>query len=57
MTFGDVAGCDQSKQELFEVVEFLKNPAKFAKVRLFRFPFLCLVFPNNSFCAGHGCVS
>eukprot|EP00307_Rebecca_sp_RCC1486_P006549 CAMPEP_0119434194 /NCGR_PEP_ID=MMETSP1335-20130426/50544_1 /TAXON_ID=259385 /ORGANISM="Chrysoculter rhomboideus, Strain RCC1486" /LENGTH=690 /DNA_ID=CAMNT_0007460049 /DNA_START=12 /DNA_END=2084 /DNA_ORIENTATION=+ len=32
VTFDDVAGCDQSKQELFEVVEFLKNPAKFAKV-------------------------
>ncbi|KAG8457721.1 hypothetical protein KFE25_013227 [Diacronema lutheri] len=32
VTFDDVAGCDSSKQELFEVVEFLKNPAKFAKV-------------------------
>merc|ERR1719387_135536 len=28
--FDDVAGCDGSKQELTEVVEFLKNPAKFS---------------------------
>mmetsp|Transcript_21896 Transcript_21896/g.59057 ORF Transcript_21896/g.59057 Transcript_21896/m.59057 type:complete len:687 (-) Transcript_21896:211-2271(-) len=32
VNFDDVAGCDQSKLELKEVVEFLKNPAKFAKV-------------------------
>jgi cell division protease FtsH len=32
VSFDDVAGCDSAKQELFEVVEFLKNPAKFAKV-------------------------
>ncbi|KAJ1638736.1 hypothetical protein T492DRAFT_624169 [Pavlovales sp. CCMP2436] len=32
VTFEDVAGCDQSKLELFEVVEFLKNPSKYAKV-------------------------
>merc|ERR1719269_114329 len=28
--FGDVAGCDGSKQELTEIVEFLKSPGKFS---------------------------
>ena len=28
VTFQDVAGCDESKMELVEVVEFLKNPRK-----------------------------
>jgi len=26
----DVAGCDGSKQELTEIVNFLKNPAKYS---------------------------
>merc|ERR1712151_322137 len=30
VTFADVAGCDASKMELTEIVEFLKNPAKFS---------------------------
>merc|ERR1719198_2567333 len=30
VTFLDVAGCDSSKQELNEVVEFLKNPSKYS---------------------------
>jgi len=30
VTFEDVAGCDASKLELTEVVEFLKNPGKFS---------------------------
>ena len=30
VTFVDVAGCDGSKQELTEIVDFLKTPAKYA---------------------------
>ncbi len=30
VTFTDVAGCDEAKEELMEVVDFLKNPLKFA---------------------------
>jgi len=30
--FEDVAGCEASKQELTEVVEFLKNPSKFSSL-------------------------
>ena len=32
VTFGDVAGNDEAKQELQEVVEFLKEPEKFASL-------------------------
>jgi cell division protease FtsH len=28
-TFDDVAGCDEAKEELKEIIEFLKNPKKF----------------------------
>ncbi|MDB5244428.1 MAG: ATP-dependent metallopeptidase FtsH/Yme1/Tma family protein [Parcubacteria group bacterium] len=30
--FNDVAGCDEAKREVMEIVEFLTNPAKFAAV-------------------------
>jgi len=30
--FGDVAGCDEAKEELVEVVDFLKNPKKYIGV-------------------------
>ncbi len=30
VTFEDVKGCDEAKQELQEVVEFLMNPDKFS---------------------------
>ena len=32
VTFADVAGCDESKQELEEVIDFLKEPAKFQRL-------------------------
>lgn len=32
VTFNDVKGCDESKQELFDVVEFLKKPSKFSRL-------------------------
>ncbi|MFH2011327.1 MAG: ATP-dependent zinc metalloprotease FtsH [Pseudomonadota bacterium] len=32
ITFSDVAGIDEAKQELQEIVEFLKNPEKFQKL-------------------------
>lgn len=32
ITFEDVAGCEESKRELQEVIEFLKDPKKFTKL-------------------------
>ena len=32
VTFNDVAGCDESKEELQEVIHFLKDPAKFTRL-------------------------
>lgn len=32
VTFDDVAGCDEAKEELHEVVEFLREPAKFIQL-------------------------
>ncbi len=32
VTFADVAGCDESKQDLEEVIDFLKDPAKFQRL-------------------------
>lgn len=32
VTFADVAGCDEAKEEVFEVVDFLKDPQKFQKL-------------------------
>ncbi len=32
ITFTDVAGCDEAKEEVKEVVDFLKDPAKFQKL-------------------------
>ncbi len=31
-TFADVAGCDEAKEELSEIVDFLKNPEQFRKL-------------------------
>ena len=32
ITFSDVAGCDEAKEDVKELVEFLKDPAKFQKL-------------------------
>jgi cell division protease FtsH len=32
VTFANVAGCDEAKEELQEIIEFLKDPAKFQKL-------------------------
>ncbi|MBI4881987.1 MAG: ATP-dependent zinc metalloprotease FtsH [Planctomycetes bacterium] len=32
VTFEDVAGIDEAKEEVFEIIEFLKNPARFSRL-------------------------
>jgi len=32
ITFADVAGCDEAKEDVFELVEFLRDPTKFQKL-------------------------
>ncbi|MCX7857602.1 MAG: ATP-dependent zinc metalloprotease FtsH [Deltaproteobacteria bacterium] len=32
ITFNDVAGCDEAKEELKEIIEFLRNPSKFLEL-------------------------
>jgi hypothetical protein len=32
ITFTDVAGCDEAKQEVVEIVDFLKDPSKFKRL-------------------------
>ncbi len=32
ITFKDVAGCDEEKQELEEIIDFLKNPKKYVEI-------------------------
>ncbi|MCR5786166.1 MAG: ATP-dependent zinc metalloprotease FtsH [Acholeplasmatales bacterium] len=32
VTFKDVAGCEEEKQEMEEIVDFLKNPAKYTQI-------------------------
>lgn len=43
VTFKDVAGCDEAKEEVAEIVEFLKNPKKFNDIGG-RIPKGCLMF-------------
>lgn len=32
VTFDDVAGCDEEKEELVEIIDFLKNPRKYSEI-------------------------
>ncbi|MDS9991097.1 ATP-dependent metalloprotease FtsH, partial [Xylella fastidiosa] len=32
ITFADVAGCDEAKEEVGELVDFLRDPTKFTKL-------------------------
>lgn len=32
VTFADVAGCDEAKEEVEEMVDFLKDPAKYQRL-------------------------
>ena len=32
VTFSDVAGIDEAKEEVLEIIEFLKDPRKFQKL-------------------------
>jgi cell division protease FtsH len=32
VTFADMAGCEEAKEEVVEVVDFLKDPSKFQKL-------------------------
>ena len=44
MTFDDVKGCDEAKQELQEVVEFLMNPDKFSALGQTRLLYVRLLY-------------
>ena len=45
VTFADVAGCDEEKEELVEIIDFLKNPRKYAEIGA-RIPKGVLLFDN-----------
>ena len=45
VTFADVAGCDEEKEELVEIIDFLKNPRKYAEIGA-RIPKGVLLFGN-----------
>ena len=47
VTFNDVAGADEEKAELQEIVEFLKNPQKFVQIGA-RIPKGCLLYTSPS---------
>ena len=50
VSFDDVKGCDEAKQELKEVVEFLRNPDKFSNLggKLPKGVLLVVCFIRNS---------
>ena len=45
VTFADVAGCDEEKEELVEIIDFLKNPRKYSEIGA-RIPKGVLLFGN-----------
>jgi cell division protease FtsH len=46
VTFADVAGVDEAKEDLEEIVEFLRDPQKFQRLGgVFRAAFCWLVLP------------
>jgi ATP-dependent Zn protease len=51
-TFNDVKGCDEAKAELEEIVEYLKNPAKFTRLggKLPKVTHFKVQFVYDSFC-------
>lgn len=53
-TFKDVKGCDDAKQELEEVVEYLKNPSKFTRLGG-KLPKVCLLQTLLPFCRRFSC--
>ena len=64
VTFGDVAGVDEAKQDFMEIVEFLKRPERFTAVGA-RIPKGCLLvgppgtgktlLAKVGFCCSYGC--
>ena len=53
-SFADVAGVDEAKAELEEVVEFLRNPAEYGKLGAHIPKGILLVGPPGT---GKGCVA